>query len=87
LLILISNADSVVSGYFVEPNQIKILFNEMLEWLRSRKSGDKHGPVRYIQSQNSNLTGEFEMLKRDIDELTWANECFGIISSEIKPNR
>jgi hypothetical protein len=49
----------------------------MIDWLISRTAGERKGPVRYIQSQNSNLLGEFQSLQKDICQLNWANECFG----------
>ena len=73
-----SHADSIVKGHFVEPHQNIIPFTEMLTWLSSRKGGERKGPVRYVQSQNGNLSGEFEWLRVDISELEWANECIGI---------
>jgi hypothetical protein len=73
----LSHADSIVNGYFVEPHQNTIQFEEMLTWLSSRKSGERRGPVRYVQSQNGNLSGEFERLRKDVCELEWANECIG----------
>jgi len=72
-----SHADSIVDGHFVEPHQSTIPFTEMLSWLSSRKGGERKGPVRYVQSQNGNLSGEFERLRVDISELEWANECIG----------
>lgn len=55
----------------------------MLTWLSSRKSGERRGPVRYVQSQNGNLSGEFERLRKDVCELEWANECIGKHSSKL----
>lgn len=49
----------------------------MLDWLLSRHLSDRKGPVRYVQSQNGNLLGEFDRLRDDVYELDWANECFG----------
>lgn len=72
------NADSIVDGYFVEPHQNTIPFSEMLDWLVSRKAAHRKGPVRYVQSQNGNLSGEFERLRDDVPKLDWATECFGI---------
>jgi Cupin-like domain len=71
------HADSIVDGYFVEPHQNTIPFSEILDWLLSRKGMNQKGPIRYVQSQNDNLSGDFKRLKRDIQELDWANECFG----------
>ena len=79
-----SHADSIVNGYFVEPHQNTILFTEMLSWLSSRKGGERKGPVRYVQSQNGNLSGEFEQLQVDVSELEWANECIGIYTFKDK---
>jgi hypothetical protein len=31
-----------------------------------------------VQSQNGNLRDEFERLQKDVSELDWATECFGI---------
>jgi len=73
-----SHADSIVNGHFVEPHQNTIPLSEMLTWLSSRKHGERKGPVRYVQSQNDNLSGEFERLQKDVSELDWANECIGI---------
>lgn len=50
----------------------------MIEWLvkwRIRK--DASEPVRYVQSQNGNLDNEYKVLRRDIRELDWANDCLG----------
>jgi hypothetical protein len=52
-------------------------FSEMLDWILSRKE-KKQGCVRYVQSQNGNLRDEFERLQKDVCELDWATECFGI---------
>lgn len=52
-------------------------FSEMLDWLLSRRNSKRQGSVRYIQSQNNNLLGDFQMLQRDVRELAWATECFG----------
>lgn len=55
-------------------------FSEMLDWLLSRqKSKDRVGNIRYVQSQNGNLSDEFERLRPDILELGWAHECFGML--------
>jgi len=51
-------------------------FSEMLDWLLSRRKA-KDGCVRYVQSQNGNLSGEFELLRNDVSELDWATDCFG----------
>ena len=32
--------------------------------------------MRYVQSQNDNLNGEFLKFKDDVRELVWANEYF-----------
>jgi hypothetical protein len=77
------NADSIVDGNFVEPCQNIMPFGEMLNWLLSRKKGDRKGPVRYIQSQNGNLQGDFERLRNDICELGWATECIGISALQL----
>lgn len=66
-----------MDGYFVEPHQNTMPFSEMLDWLLSRKDVNPKGPIRYVQSQNGNLSGDFKRLKSDIQELDWANECFG----------
>ena len=52
----------------------------MLDWLLSRQKGDKHGPIRYVQSQNGNMQDEFKQLQGDVRELEWAIECFGTIT-------
>jgi hypothetical protein len=52
----------------------------MLDWLLSRKNGERNGPKRYIQSQNGNMRDDFERLKGDICELEWAIECFGAVT-------
>jgi hypothetical protein len=57
-------------------------FSEMLDWLESRKSGDRKGPIRYVQSQNDNLHQEFPRLAIDIRQLDWANDCFGSIPGQ-----
>jgi jumonji domain-containing protein 7 len=72
-----SLADSIVDGYFVEPHLQSIPFSEMLDWLLSRRNSKRQGSVRYIQSQNNNLLGDFQELQRDVRELGWATECFG----------
>jgi len=69
-----------VDGYFVEPYLNRIPFSEMLDWLLSRR--EKSGCVRYVQSQNGNMTGEFERLRGDVRELEWATEYFGMSASE-----
>jgi len=66
-----------MDDYFVEPHQSTMPFAEMLSWLLSRKAGVRTSPIRYVQSQNGNLSGEFESLKADVSELEWANECIG----------
>ena len=66
-----------MGGHFVEPHQNTIPFTEMLTWLSLRKTGVRTSPVRYIQSQNGNLSGEFERLRVDVSELEWVNECIG----------
>jgi len=70
-------ADSIVDGYFVEPHQRTMPFSEMLDWLVSRTTENRKGPVRYIQSQNGNLLEEFKPLQKDICDIDWATECFG----------
>jgi hypothetical protein len=75
----VRNADSIKEGYFVEPYQNTMLLSEMVDWIVSRKTGDRNGPVRYVQSQNGNLRGEFKRLYEDVCELEWANECIGIL--------
>jgi peptidyl-lysine (3S)-dioxygenase / protease len=72
-----SLADSIIDGYFVEPHLQSMPFSEMLDWLLSRRNSKRQGSVRYIQSQNNNLLGDFQMLQRDVRELAWATECFG----------
>lgn len=49
----------------------------MLDWLSSRRSNPDSGCIRYVQSQNGNLSNEFEPLREDVAELDWATECFG----------
>ena len=67
----------------MEPHQNIMPFGEMLDWLLSRKLGDRKGPIRYIQSQNGNLQGDFERLRKDICELDWATECIGISTLQL----
>jgi hypothetical protein len=76
----VRNADAIVDGHFVEPHQEVIAFSEMIEWLmgrRTRKDGSE--PVRYVQSQNGNLDRDYRILRRDVRELEWANDCLGTI--------
>jgi hypothetical protein len=70
-------ADSIVDGFFVEPYQNELLFSHMLDWLSSRRNNPDSSCIRYVQSQNGNLLGEFEPLREDVAELEWATECFG----------
>jgi peptidyl-lysine (3S)-dioxygenase / protease len=72
------NADSIVDGYFVEPHQEIVPFSEMVDWLVERRTRkDALEPVRYVQSQNGNLDQDYKVLKRDVRELEWANDCLG----------
>jgi hypothetical protein len=57
-------------------------FCAMLDWLLLRRK-EKQGCVRYVQSQNGNLLGEFEPLRKDVCELDWATECFGITATAL----
>jgi peptidyl-lysine (3S)-dioxygenase / protease len=72
----VRQADSIVDGYFVEPHLRTVAFDEILDWLRQRQAGENGGSVRYVQSQNDNLNGEFINLREDVCELEWANEYF-----------
>jgi jumonji domain-containing protein 7 len=78
------NADAIVDGHFVEPHQRNMPFSEMLDWLLSRRKA-KDGCVRYVQSQNGNLCGEFEPLRHDVSELDWATECLGTARAMLTP--
>jgi hypothetical protein len=76
-------ADSIVEGFFVEPYQRTMPFEEMIGWLLSRNNQkDRKGNIRYVQSQNGNLWSEFQPLLEDIEELNWANQYFGISINE-----
>jgi peptidyl-lysine (3S)-dioxygenase / protease len=73
-------ADSVVDGYFVEPHSRKMPFGDFMDWLLSRRTHPRKGPIRYVQTQNNNLMSEFQPLQEDLSKLTWAAEYFGIFS-------
>lgn len=53
----------------------------MLDWLSRPPNAPGASCIRYVQSQNGNLSGEFESLKGDVAELDWATDCFGTLAS------
>ncbi|GAA96585.1 uncharacterized protein L969DRAFT_50506 [Mixia osmundae IAM 14324] len=58
-------ADSIVNGRFTLPATEEMTMRDFLSSLR--KPADAHEPVRYLQSQNSNLTdGPLDVLKDDL---------------------
>ncbi|KAF8470130.1 cupin-like domain-containing protein [Kalaharituber pfeilii] len=75
----LGNADSVVTNevdkreYFVKPHTTQEPFADFLEYLQ-KDTPESSDIVKYAQSQNDNLHGEFSCLLPDIiEEIPWAS--------------
>lgn len=74
----IGNADSPIEHkgrlIFVKPWEENQVFDAFLDYVcKQELSGDRKGEVRYAQTQNDNLRGEYEILFEDVEkEISWA---------------
>ncbi|MCJ1393179.1 hypothetical protein MMC18_006051 [Xylographa bjoerkii] len=73
------NADAVVTNadgmsYFVKPYEVEELFADFLAYVqRQERDGDVVSNVKYAQTQNDNLRGEYSQLFEDVEEdVSWA---------------
>ncbi|KAK4055748.1 hypothetical protein OIV83_000295 [Microbotryomycetes sp. JL201] len=78
-------ADSIMRSedgskvYFVEPATIELTMQEFLTKLDQSGDTVDPGPVYYLQSQNGNLSDEYESLRQDVgsDGPSFARRVFG----------
>ncbi|MCJ1417636.1 hypothetical protein MMC32_003980 [Xylographa parallela] len=82
------NADAVVTAadgarYFAKPYEVEEPFANFLAYVqRQERDGDVTSNVKYAQTQNDNLRGEYSQLFEDVEEdVSWAR-----IALEQKPD-
>ncbi|GAA5904713.1 hypothetical protein JCM6882_008354 [Rhodosporidiobolus microsporus] len=78
----LGNADSIVSGLFVEPASVSMPLSQLFSKLREEEGdvrGEATSPVFYLQTQNGNLGDEYVGLQEDVgmEGPAWAREVFG----------
>ncbi|MCJ1431318.1 hypothetical protein MMC27_000669 [Xylographa pallens] len=73
------NADAVITAadgvrYFVKPYEMEEPFANFLAYVqRQERDGDVTSNVKYAQTQNDNLRGEYSQLFEDVEEdVSWA---------------
>ncbi|MCJ1376950.1 hypothetical protein MMC17_000040 [Xylographa soralifera] len=73
------NADAVLTAadgtrYFVKPYEVDEPFADFLSYVqRQERAGDVISNVKYAQTQNDNLRGEYSQLFEDVEEdISWA---------------
>ncbi|MCJ1478792.1 hypothetical protein MMC13_007476 [Lambiella insularis] len=79
------NADSVVANpdnglkYFVKPHEISEPFSDFLRYVQLQELNcDMLSHVKYAQTQNDNLRGEYALLFEDVDaDIVWSHVALG----------
>ncbi|KZF26590.1 putative pla2g4b [Xylona heveae TC161] len=75
----LGNADSpvqITSGdredtLFVKPLEVQEAFEDVLEYISKQELEQRDGEIKYAQTQNDNLRGEYTPLASDVQDIPW----------------